>query len=580
MTFSLHGLAVSRGYAIGRVHIVSADEILVTEYTIDRSQIETEVARLFEAVNAAKRQLRSVRSHLPATTGADVAAFIDVHLLMVEDATLTENAARAIKQRRCNAEWALKLQRDELVSAFEEMEDPYLRERKDDVDQVINRIQRVLLNHAPLRHEIDGKSVEGMILIADDLSPADTVLMDHNKISAFVTDSGGPTSHTSILARSLGIPGVAGVHGVRKFVVENELVIVDGFEGVLIGEPDERILEHYREKQSVFAHHKEGLITLSKSKTITRDGQSVSLNANVELPADFAMAAEVGASGVGLYRTEFLYMNRREFPREKEHFETYRDLVETFAGVPVTIRTLDLGADKAFHEKPGQSVEANPALGLRAIRLSLREPELYWPQLRAIVRASAYGPVRLMIPMLSTVDEARQVVENIRSVQANLQQQSIEFDPAMPIGAMIEVPAAAVCADAFAKVLDFFSIGTNDLIQYTMAIDRVNDEVNYLYDPVNPAVLKLISMTIEAGKAANIPVAMCGEMASDVRYTKLLLGMGLREFSVHPSMLLEVRQVINDTNVSDISELSSSLISINDDERFKSAVAELTQITL
>jgi phosphoenolpyruvate-protein phosphotransferase (PTS system enzyme I) len=578
VTFSLHGLGVSRGYAIGRVHIVSADEMIVTEYAVEGEQVDAEVRRLFDAVNQAKRQLRSVRSHLPTTPGADVAAFIDVHLMMIEDATLTGNAAQSIKQRQCNAEWALKLQRDELVAAFEEMEDPYLRARKDDVDQVINRIQRVLLNHAPLKHEIDGRSVEGMILIADDLSPADTVLMDHNKISAFVTDSGGPTSHTSILARSLGIPGIAGVHGVRKFVSENELVIVDGFEGVLIGEPDERILDHYREKQSAFEQRKEQLVSLRNSNTITRDGQRVWLNANVELPADFEMAAEVGASGVGLYRTEFLYMNRRDFPPEKEHFETYRDLIRTFAGVPVTIRTLDLGADKAFHEKPGQSVEANPALGLRAIRLSLREPELYWPQLRAIVRASAYGPVRLMIPMLSTVDEACQVVENIRSVQENLKKQSIEFNPSMPIGAMIEVPAAAVCADAFAEVLDFFSIGTNDLIQYTMAIDRVNDEVNYLYDPVNPAVLRLISMTIEAGKRANIPVAMCGEMASDVRYTRLLLGMGLREFSVHPSMLLEVRQVINETDVSAIEASSRSLIEINSQERFKAVVDELTQI--
>lgn len=578
MTFSLHGLAVSRGYAIGRVHIVSSDEIIVTEYPVERERVDSEIQRLFDAVNAAKRQLRSVRSHLPATTGADVAAFIDVHLLMIEDATLTENTARVIKERQCNAEWALKLQRDELVAAFEEMEDPYLRERKDDVDQVINRIQRVLLNQAPLRHEIDGKSVEGMILIADDLSPADTVLMDHNKIAAFVTDSGGPTSHTSILARSLGIPGVAGVHGVRKFVVENELVIIDGFEGVLIGEPDERTLEYYREKQSGFDQYQAGLVTFSHADTVTADGQNVSLNANVELPADFEMAVEVGASGVGLYRTEFMYMNRRDLPREKEHFETYRDLVESFAGVPVTIRTLDLGADKAFHEKPGHSVEANPALGLRAIRLSLREPELYWPQLRAIVRASAYGPVRLMIPMLSNVEEARQVVENIRSVQANLRDQSIEFDESMPIGAMIEVPAAAVCADGFAQVLDFFSIGTNDLIQYTLAIDRVNDEVNYLYDPVNQAVLRLISMTIKAGQKAGIPVAMCGEMASDVRYTRLLLGMGLREFSVHPSMLLEVRQVINGTDIRDIEALSLSLIEINDEDAFNSAVAELTEI--
>ena len=555
--------------------MVSADEILVNEYDIARDQVGAEIKRLSDAVREARAQLRRVRTHLPSTTSADVAAFIDVHLMMVEDEALTENAARAIKERLCNAEWALKLQRDELVAAFEEMQDPYLRERKDDVDQVINRIQRVLLNHAPPQHEIDGRSIEGMILIADDLSPADTVLMDHNKISAFVTDSGGPTSHTSILARSLGIPGVAGVHGVREFVIENELVIVDGFNGVLIGEPDEKILSYYRDKQTSFEQQKEGLDSYRATRTATHDDQEVSLNANVELPADFKMAMDVGASGVGLYRTEFMYMNRRDFPREQEHFETYRDLVQSFGGVPVTIRTLDLGADKAFHEKPGQSVETNPALGLRAIRLSLREPELYWPQLRAIVRASAYGPVRLMIPMLSNVDEAVQVVEDIRGVQNGLRERGIEFDPDMPIGAMIEVPAAAICADVFAEVLDFFSIGTNDLIQYTIAIDRVNDEVNYLYDPVNLAVLRLISMTIEAGNKAGIPVAMCGEMAGDIRYTKLLLGLGLREFSVHPSMILEVRKVITETKVDEIEQAARALLNIHSQKDFAAAIEQL-----
>lgn len=579
MSYSLHGLAVSRGYAVGRVHIVSADEILVSEYEINAQQIDAEVQRLSDAVREARAQLRRVRTHLPSTTSAEVAAFIDVHLMMIEDESLTENAARAIKERLCNAEWALKLQRDELVQAFEEMDDLYLRERKDDVDQVINRIQRVLMNHPPPQHEIDGRSIQGMILIADDLSPADTVLMDHNKIAAFVTDSGGPTSHTSILARSLGIPGVAGVHGVRQFVTENELVIVDGFNGVLIGEPDERILAYYHEKQASLEQQKLGLDSYRAIQSITSDGHEIALNANVELPADFESAMQVGAAGVGLYRTEFMYMNRRDFPREQEHFETYRDLVQSFGGVPVTIRTLDLGADKAFHAKPGQTIEANPALGLRAIRLSLREPELYWPQLRAIVRASAYGPVRLMIPMLSNVEEAQQVVENIRSVQQGLRARGIEFDPDMPIGAMIEVPAAAICAEMLAQSLDFFSIGTNDLIQYTIAIDRVNDEVNYLYDPIHPAVLRLIGMTIAAGANAGIPVAMCGEMAGDVRYTKLLLAMGLREFSVHPSMILEVRKVITETKVEDLQAAAGALVGIESPQAFREAIAELVPST-
>ena len=578
MTFSLHGVGVSRGVAIGRVHIIERNEVIVPDYEITDPEVEAEVLRLHDAVDEAKRQLHSVRDRLPPETAPEVRAFIDIHLMMMDDATLTHDAARNIREFRCNAEWGLKLQRDELVTTFAEMDDPYLRSRKDDVDQVVNRIQRVLLNHPPPKHEIDGRTIEGMVVIADDLTPADTVLMDHNNVAAFVTDSGGPTSHTSILARSLGIPGVAGAHGVRRYVSENELVIVDGNEGVLIGEPDDRILAHYRARRASFDQQQIQLDDLKGEATITRDGEAVALYANVELPADFQMAADVGAAGVGLYRTEFLYMNRRDFPDEREHFETYRQLINAMHGMPITIRTLDLGADKAFHESKPQLADGNPALGLRAIRLSLREPALYWPQLRAIVRASAFGPVRMMIPMLSNVEEATQVVENVRTVQADLKRRGIEYDPDMPIGAMIEVPAAALCADRFAEVMDFFSIGTNDLIQYTIAIDRVNDEVNYLYDPVNPAVLQLIAMTIDAGEKAGIPVSMCGEMASDVRYTRLLLGMGLREFSVPPSMLLEVRRVINDTSVSEIADRSRALLTIGCQEEYESAVSELTTV--
>ena len=577
MTYSLHGVGVSRGVAIGRAHVIERAEVIVSERAIDVGEIATEIERMHDAVNEARRQLASVREHAVPAENTELAAFIDIHLMMMDDSALTGGAERHIRQLSCNAEWGLKLLRDEMVTVFEEMDDPYLRARKDDVDQVVNRIQRVLLNQAPPQHEIDGRSIEGMVIIADDLTPADTVLLDHNKVAAFVTDSGGPTSHTSILARSLGIPGIAGVHGVRRYVLENELVIVDGVEGVVVGEPDERILEHYRARQRRFQARKTELRSLRTTPTVTRDGHAVSLNANVELPADFAMAADVGAAGVGLYRTEFLYMNRRSQPDEHEHFETYRNLIASLNGVPVTIRTLDLGADKAFHGHEPIAGDANPALGLRAIRLSLREPALYWPQLRAIVRASALGPVRLMIPMLSNLDEAIQVVENIRSVQADLSRRGIDYDPDMPIGAMIEVPSAAVCADAFAQVLDFFSIGTNDLIQYTIAIDRVNDEVNYLYDPVNPAVLRLIATTIDAGTDADIPVAMCGEMASDVRYTRLLLGLGLREFSVHPSMLLEVREVINETDVDAIAKQARAVLGINRHEEFKAAISELVR---
>lgn len=575
MTFTVHGVGVSRGIAIGRAHIIERAEFEIDEYHVQAEEIDQEIDRLQEAVSQAKAQLRAVREDIPATTAADIAAFIDTHLLMLDDAALTSDAERMIRQLGCNAEWALKLQRDALVAAFDEMDDPYLRTRKDDVDHVVARIQRILLNHAPLKHEVPGNRLADMIVLADDLAPADTILMQRNGVAAFVTDFGGPTSHMSILARSLGIPGVVGAHGIRRYVRENELLIVDGSEGVIVGNPDAAALAYYREQQAERVRHVENLEMLRGAPCVTADGHEVALHANVELPGDFEAARDVGATGVGLYRTEFLYMNRRDNPDEEEHFETYRELIDALDGMPVTIRTVDLGADKDFDDEGGRPIAANPALGLRAIRLSLKEPNLYWPQLRAIIRASALGPVRLMIPMLSNLNEARQVVTNIRSVQSDFERHGVAFDPEMPIGGMIEVPSAAICADAFARYLDFFSIGTNDLIQYTIAIDRVNDAVNYLYDPLNQAVLRLIAMTIDAGATAGIPVAMCGEMAGDVRYTRLLLGLGLREFSIHPSLLLEVKRIVNETRIVNLEEIVRGALKVSDPDEFKRLIGQL-----
>ena len=575
MSFTLHGIGVSRGIVIGKAHIIERTELDIIEYAIPVDEIPLEVARLHAAVQQAKLNLRDVRKEIPPTTSADIAAFIDTHLLMLEDSAFTFDAERLIKDLRCNAEWALKLQRDALVKAFDEMDDAYLRTRQDDVDHVVTRIQRILLNYAPLKHELPDHRLEGMVLLADDLTPADAILMQRNGVAAFVTDHGGPLSHMSILARSLGIPGIVGVHGIRKYVDENELLVIDAGEGVVVGDPDAAALSHFRGKQAERQRHAESLGRLRGIAAITVDGCAVELHANVELPDDFIAAHDVGASGVGLYRTEFLYMNRSESPDEEEHFRTYRELIETLAGMPVTIRTLDLGSDKDFDAGETRSVDPNPALGLRAIRLSLREPSLYWPQLRAIARASAFGPVRLMIPMLSTISEAHQVVADIRKVQADLASSAIAFDEDMPIGGMIEVPAAAICADSFAHLLDFLSIGTNDLIQYTLAIDRGNDAVNYLYDPLNPAVLRLIGNTIDAGISTATPVAMCGEMAGDVRYTKLLLGLGLRQFSVHPTLILEVKHVVNETDVGAVETIARELLTVSDPDEFQTRLATL-----
>ena len=561
MTLSLQGMGVSRGIAIGHAHIIERDRLDIPEYHIEPDQVDAETGRMLEAVALAKQQLRAIREHIPAATSPDITPFIDTHLLMLDDAVLTQEPLRLIRTACYNAEWALKLQRDALVHVFDEMEDAYLRTRKNDIDHVVNRIQRILLKQKPLRHEEPDSRLSGYILIADDLTPADTVLMQHHSIVAFVTEYGGPTSHTAILARSLVIPAIVGLHEAGRFAREDDLVIVDGNAGVMLVDPDEHSLRYYRKRQQEDRKYYAGLIRLKETPAKTLDDISVRLQANVELPQDFEIVGQVGASGVGLYRTEFLYMNRESPPEEEEHYETYLSVLDTMAGLPLTIRTMDLGADKQVDGgRQVGPVQSNPALGLRAIRLCLKEPALFRPQLRAILRASAHGKVRLMIPMLSNMQETRQVLEMIDEIKAELDEQQVEFDVNLPVGAMVEVPAAAICADIFAEQLDFLSIGTNDLIQYTMAIDRVNDEVSYLYEPLHPAVLRLIRITLDAGTRANIPVAMCGEMAGDTKFTQLLLGLGLREFSVHPAYLLEVKKIILESDLSRLTPIADAAL--------------------
>jgi phosphotransferase system enzyme I (PtsI) len=549
MTLALLGLGISRGIAIGPAHIVARDEIDIPEYEIDAASIDAEEQRLREAVRVAGDQLRAIRRHIPAGTAAEITALIDAHLLMLDDAALIHEPLRLIRKERRNAEWALKAQRDALVRVFEEMDDAYLRTRRDDVVHVVNRIQRVLLNHSPLRHEQPDSRLSGYIIFAEDLAPADMVLMQHHGIAAFVTEYGGPTSHTSILARSLGIPAIVGLHQAHAYLKDEDLVIVDGGRGIVLAEPDAASLEHYHARREQDRRYYTGLTRLKGEPARTRDGTRIQLQANAELPRDFDNVLDVGADGIGLYRTEFLFMNRATPPDEEEQYRSYLHAAQVLAGRPVTIRTLDLGADKDSDGARRGPLAANPALGLRAVRLCLREPALFRPQLRAILRASAAGDVRLMIPMLSNTHELDQVLAMITGAKEELRREGLPYNPDMPVGGMIEVPAAAVCADIFARRLDFLSIGTNDLIQYTMAIDRVNDEVNYLYDPLHPAVLRLVHGTIAAGLAAGIPVAMCGEMAGDVRYVRLLLALGLRSFSVHPASLLEVKQIVLETDL-------------------------------
>lgn len=548
MSITLSGVGVSRGVAIGKVHLLQRGQLEIPEYVVPPKFVNEEVTRLETAVRTARAQLKAIRKHIPDSTPADISAFIDTHLLMLEDGMISEEPIKLIREQQCNAEWALKQQRDSVVAVFDAMEDPYLRTRRDDIDHVINRVQSLLIDVSSHSTDLDSR-LKGCILVADDLTPADTVLMQHYGVAGFVTEFGGPTSHTSILARSLGVPAIVGLRNARHYLNDNEEIIIDGRAGHLLAEADNRILRHYKRRQREEKRRISELKTLKGKPAITIDGKTIKLHANIELPEDIPAVKKASADGIGLYRTEFLYMNRADTPDEEEQYRAYRHVVKSLKGAPVTIRTFDLGADKQVdgvtNSKP---LGSNPALGLRAVRLCLRDTTLFMPQLRAILRASAHGSVRIMIPMLSNLAEVQQVKQLIDEAKLELDREGLVYADEIPIGGMIEVPAAAIAANQFAKELDFLSIGTNDLIQYTLAIDRIDDEVNYLYDPVHPAVLQLIHMTIRAADKAGIPVSMCGEMAGDPHLTRLLLGLGLREFSMHPSVLLEIKSIINNSD--------------------------------
>lgn len=549
MSLWLSGIGVSRGIAIARVQKLHGGDLEIAEYLVPPEELDREIDRFRDAQQQALIQLREVRSRIPAGTPGDIAAFIDTHLLMLDDRSLVDATVNNIRMLGINAEAALRRSRDALVSVFEQMEDPYLRTRRDDVEHVVSRVLRVLTKSERALPEAGQALAEPCVIVADDITPADIILLSQQSVQAFVTEYGGPLSHTAILARSLAIPAVVGLHNARKLLRDGETVIVDGEHGNVLADPDAKALEHYRRKQDQQVEDRRLLQTLRDKPARSRDGVSVRLQANIELPEDAKEAEANGAAGVGLYRTEFLYMNRQGLPTEEEQFEAYSRVVSAVKG-PITIRTLDLGADKQVDsgQRHGPTPN-NPALGLRAIRLCLKEPDLFRVQVRALLRASAYGQVRIMLPMISSLAELRQARSLIGTCRAELVREGRDVADHIPVGAMIEVPAAAIAAPLLAREVDFFSIGTNDLIQYTLAIDRVDDEVNYLYDPLHPAVLRLIRMTIEAGHAAGIEVGMCGEMAGDVRYTRLLLGLGLTEFSMHPANVLEVKRAVRQAEV-------------------------------
>ncbi len=578
MSLAIQGSGVSSGIAIGPVHILQRNTLEILEYTIPAELIDEEIKRYQYALEVAKQQLRDLRNSIPSSTPPDITEFIDTHLLMLQDSTLTSAPVDIIRQQYCNAEWALKQQRDALVHVFEQMDNDYLRTRRDDIDHVVNGIQYLLLAN-PVLQESTGSTAsrfKGHILIADDLSPADTVLMQHQGIAAFITEGGGPTSHTAILARSLRIPAIVGMHHIRHYLKDDETVVIDGSRGWLLADVDDSSLHFYQRRQREEDQRITAYLQTRDEPAVTVDNTTITLNANIELPDDVSAVHEMGAHGVGLYRTEFLFMNRVQPPDEQEQYEVYRHILDNLAGKPLTIRTLDLGADKQVDGgREDINIVTNPALGLRAIRLCLKEPELFLPQLRAILRASACGPVRIMLPMLSTIQELQQVLRLIKHTQEQLRLYKLDFNPNIPIGVMIEVPSAAIMAHMFTPHVDFLSIGTNDLIQYTLAIDRIDDEVNYLYDPLNPAVIQLLATILRAGKRHHTPVTMCGEMAGDPSYTKLLLGMGLTEFSMHPNSLPQVKHLIATSHIPSLQATVNQLLQCDDYENYNQVLEQL-----
>lgn len=551
MPLQLTGTGVSNAIANGSTTIIPRSHIHINHRKLAANQVDSEAGRYRLAVETAKQQLVDIGKLIPENTPADIYSFIDAHLLMLGDPTLYEAPIDIIRQSRCNAEWALQKQHEILLRVFEEIDDPYLKTRHDDVAHVVNRIQRVLMNETTLSDLVNGKDLAMKIIVVDDMSPAEIITIHQAGVAGFITEFGGPLSHSAILARSLNIPALVGVHDARQLLHPDEEIVIDGEKNTLIASPDKRLKAWYRYKAREYRKRQIALQALRDEPAVTLDKQHIELQANIELPDDIRAAKKSGCTGIGLLRTEYLYMNREQLPSEEEQFSAYRSLIRRMKGAPVTIRTLDLGADKQVDSgRSDTPLPSNPALGLRAIRLCLQDQELFHTQLRAILRASAYGPIRLMIPMISTVNEMRQVRIHVQTIQGALRRQRIKFDENIPVGTMIEVPAAAIAANIFARHCDFMSIGTNDLIQYTLAIDRVDDAVNYLYDPMHPAILQLIKMTIDAGKKAGISVSMCGEMAGDTRFTRLLLGLGLREFSMQPSSLLEVKSIIKQTTIS------------------------------
>ncbi|BCF87229.1 MULTISPECIES: phosphoenolpyruvate--protein phosphotransferase [Paraburkholderia] len=579
MSFTLHGIPVSRGIAIGRAYLIAPAALDVDHYLIEPTRIEGEVERFRTAQALVHQELDELRADLSADAPSEMGAFIDVHTMILNDAMLVQETIDLIRTRRYNVEWALTEQLERLTRHFDEVEDEYLRERKADIEQVVERVLKALAGATGgLVNGIHGRCDE-MIVVAHDIAPADMMQFKGQTFQGFVTDLGGRTSHTAIVARSLGIPATVGVQHASALIRQDDLIIVDGDHGIVIVDPAPIVLEEYSYRQSEKALEARKLQRLKFSPTQTVCGTRIDLCANIELPDDAQAALDAGATGIGLFRTEFLFMNQKGgMPEEEEQFAAYKRAVELMNGMPVTIRTIDVGADKPL-DSIGDEFETapNPALGLRAIRYSLSEPHMFLTQLRAILRASAFGTVKILIPMLAHAREIDQTLDLIQEAKRQLDDAGLAYDPNVRVGAMIEIPAAAIALPLFLKRLDFLSIGTNDLIQYTLAIDRADNAVAHLYDPLHPAVLHLIAFTLREAKRAGVPVSICGEMAGDPTLTRLLLGMGLTEFSMHPSQVLLVKQEVLRAHLKTLEKPVADVLAAFEPEEVQSALDRIAQ---
>jgi phosphoenolpyruvate-protein phosphotransferase (PTS system enzyme I) len=588
---SLVGSGVTHGIAVGRAHLLAPSELDVRQYTIERRDVLHEIGRLTTAFNVVRAELEHLKSAIARDAPTEVRAFLDLHRLILEDPLLTEAPRDLIRGRLINAEWALTIQLEQLVKQFEAIDDEYLSERSTDVRQVAERVVNALAEGRPTRVAIPKRLNEGerLILIAQDLAPADVLhLRDRADIdlAGFVTEHGGPTSHTAILARSLGLPAIVGAEGARHVIQEGDLVVIDADLDAVIVNPSDDELAELHQRVRAEGEHRAQLRKLKGRLARTKDGVPLELHANIELPEDARDALEAGADGIGLFRSEFLFMDRDELPSENEQYEAYAKVARAMKGKPVLIRTLDIGADKVLTESARESLgmargaprlESNPALGLRAIRYCLAYPELFLTQLRAILRASEVGTVRILVPMLAHMHEVEQVLAFVAQAKQQLRERRQKYDGRIQIGGMVEVPAAALSVPQLIKRLKFLSIGTNDLIQYTLAIDRADSSVAHLYDHLHPAVLRLIAQTIKGCTTKRVPVSVCGELAGELEMTELLLGMGLRQYSMHPSQILPVKQRLFDLSTKDAARLAAKVLRESDPVKIKATLERVVR---